>query len=441
MGLGNFIKRHAGIGKLPDSQLNENTIINILSRGAPFIVALPIFDTVSAGGSTYLSKSMGGGFRQTVRNSPPKRKVQRKKLTYINYNSGQITIQHVQNNGAHIFINTNNIAKVGKLNNGLIIELINGIQYQFLMNNEIKNKWKTLGFKPQSIIDTFYRLIVGGNPTPSQPTNYQNSIPLTFISEEEMEKFQKKKLEDQEQKKLKRKQNELKRALKKDRQRIESNKVKAEYNLEIPCPVCGKMIKDKAVRCKYCKTNLNEYKNTPEYQDEIRKFKKIQDEKLIESKKQKNNMHCPNCDKEIPSNAIRCKHCNFILKKYKTVEKAKNESIRNAGFEEQATIDDMKLNEDKISTDDEKSFNDLFNIGKINQKESHNNPINQDNIIPEAKEENKTPVESEKTNNLNDNISYDIPFKKIKEAKELLDIGAITQEEFDEIKSKYLKDF
>lgn len=33
------------------------------------------------------------------------------------------------------------------------------------------------------------------------------------------------------------------------------------------------------------------------------------------------------------------------------------------------------------------------------------------------------------------------PMKKIKEAKELLDIGAITEEEFDKIKAKYLKDF
>jgi hypothetical protein len=33
------------------------------------------------------------------------------------------------------------------------------------------------------------------------------------------------------------------------------------------------------------------------------------------------------------------------------------------------------------------------------------------------------------------------PMKKIKEAKELLDAGAITEEEFDKIKAKYLKDF
>lgn len=31
--------------------------------------------------------------------------------------------------------------------------------------------------------------------------------------------------------------------------------------------------------------------------------------------------------------------------------------------------------------------------------------------------------------------------EKLKEAKELLDIGALSQEEFDEIKHKYLKEF
>nr|WP_279383676.1 SHOCT domain-containing protein [Methanobacterium formicicum] len=31
--------------------------------------------------------------------------------------------------------------------------------------------------------------------------------------------------------------------------------------------------------------------------------------------------------------------------------------------------------------------------------------------------------------------------EKLKKAKELLDIGALSQEEFDEIKQRYLKDF
>ena len=38
-----------------------------------------------------------------------------------------------------------------------------------------------------------------------------------------------------------------------------------------------------------------------------------------------------------------------------------------------------------------------------------------------------------------ENVEEVSPLEKIKEAKELLDIGAITQEEFEEIKDKYLK--
>ena len=44
----------------------------------------------------------------------------------------------------------------------------------------------------------------------------------------------------------------------------------------------------------------------------------------------------------------------------------------------------------------------------------------------------------EKTSSESDKVD---PMKKIKEAKELLDVGAITEEEFDKIKAKYLKDF
>ena len=70
------------------------------------------------------------------------------------------------------------------------------------------------------------------------------------------------------------------------------------YNLKIPCPVCGKLIKAKALRCKYCKTMLKEYKNKPEYQKKLR-------EEIIESKKANKGFQvCPNCNKEIPKNEL-----------------------------------------------------------------------------------------------------------------------------------------
>lgn len=44
-------------------------------------------------------------------------------------------------------------------------------------------------------------------------------------------------------------------------------------------------------------------------------------------------------------------------------------------------------------------------------------------------------------NKSKDKTNNNDPMKKIKEAKELLDMGAITEEEFNKIKAKYLKDF
>ena len=155
------MKRQAGIGRLPDSQLNEVTVANILKEGAPFVVYLPIWDTVKSGGGTSVSKSMGRGYRQTVYNPAPSRKVQRKVKTLITYNLEQITIQHAQKNGKHIIIKNKKIAKAGKGPDGVSIELEDGSQYQFIMDNDIKNRWKQLGFNPQFPINVFYNLVSG----------------------------------------------------------------------------------------------------------------------------------------------------------------------------------------------------------------------------------------------------------------------------------------
>ena len=161
MGIGNFIKRHTGVDRLPDSELNEVTVVKVLKAGAPFVIYLPMWDTVKSGGGTSISKSMGGGYRQTVYNRPSSRKVQRKVKTLITYNLEQTTIQHAQKNGKHIIIKNNKIVGVGKGSDGISIELENGLQYQFIMDKEIKNKWKQLGFNPQFPIDVFYNLLSG----------------------------------------------------------------------------------------------------------------------------------------------------------------------------------------------------------------------------------------------------------------------------------------
>lgn len=161
MGITNFIKRQAGIGRLPDSQLNEVTVAKVLNMGAPFVVNLPIWETQRVGASTSLSKSMGGGFRQSVYTPAPTRKVQRKVKTAITYDLKQLKILHAQKNGKHIIIKSNQIARVGKGPDGLTIEHSDGRVFQFIMDKDIKNRWKQLGFNPQFPIDIMYNIFSG----------------------------------------------------------------------------------------------------------------------------------------------------------------------------------------------------------------------------------------------------------------------------------------
>ena len=161
MGLENFIKRQAGIGRLPDNQINELTVAQVLKTGAPFVVYLPIWDTERSYSGSSLSMSMGNGARQTVYHRDPGRKVQRHVKTLVTYNLEQLTIQHAQKNGKHIIIKTKKIAKVGKGTDGVQIELVDGLIYKFIMDKDIKNRWKQLGFNPQFPIDVFYNLLSG----------------------------------------------------------------------------------------------------------------------------------------------------------------------------------------------------------------------------------------------------------------------------------------
>ena len=292
MGLKNFIERQLGIGKLPNSQLNENTIINLFQAGVPFIVSLPIYDTVRINAGSSISKSMGGGYSQRVYSPGVSEKRQRRINTIINCTFEELTIRHAQSNGKHIFIKINHIYAAGMDKDSVVIELNNGLRYLFSMNNEIKNQWKKIGFKPQSVINVFYRVV---NGTYQKMLMKQQDIQIR-------------------QQKLKQLNNTQKQNLSENRsahtEKIKKNQISSptSYNLKIPCPVCGKLIKAKALRCKYCKTMLKEYKNKPEYQKKLR-------EEIIESKKANKGFKvCPNCNKEIPKNAIRCKYCKTMLK-------------------------------------------------------------------------------------------------------------------------------
>lgn len=128
----------------------------------------------------------------------------------------------------------------------------------------------------------------------------------------------------------------------------------------------------------------------------------------LESREEKKGQICPSCETENPPTAKYCVVCGEKLENtpYKPIKEA-------AETEEPLKIEkskDFRIN----------SRPDDFGItGK-----------------PEIKSINKTP-EAKTVKATNEEYDAD-PVERIKKAKELLDMGAITQEEFDIIKKKYL---
>jgi ribosomal protein L40E len=128
----------------------------------------------------------------------------------------------------------------------------------------------------------------------------------------------------------------------------------------------------------------------------------------LESREEKKGQICPSCETENPPTAKYCVVCGEKLENtpYKPIKEA---------AETEETLKIEKSKDFRIN-----SRPDDFGItGK-----------------PEIKSINKTP-EAKTVKATNEEYDAD-PVERIKKAKELLDMGAITQEEFDIIKKKYL---
>lgn len=165
MGLRYFIKRKTGAYKLPDSQLNKDEIIKMLLRGMPFIVTLPLLETVRSGVGRSISKSHGG-YRQTYYTPPESRKVFRTVNTVIDCEPNRIKIRHAKKNGEHMFVKYSDISTVvkltnGKINNGIRIELENGKQFQFVYGKDHIKALKAMGFNPEFPVDVVYNFFLG----------------------------------------------------------------------------------------------------------------------------------------------------------------------------------------------------------------------------------------------------------------------------------------
>lgn len=304
MGFGNFFKKTMGTKKLDKSKINETSVYNILRNGvAPFEVTLPILEISGGGNSATIIKN---GI--AITSTAPIYKKNRKIRTNVQCNSQQLIVRHALEDGTHFFINFLDIAYVRKINNGVSIEIHDGKKCIFKLNRHMKNQWKSLGFNPQFILDVFYNLfiderwrIIFGNSTPyAMKYQTEQSTPHEINEKTQRETELVKKFNEKAEKHpLKEKLND------------NNDKLYNEYKFKIPCPVCGKTIKEKAIRCKFCKTNLKEFKNTPEY---LKKKRNLLKQSKFNS--QSSLKQCPNCGKEILSNAIRCKYCKTMLKKY-----------------------------------------------------------------------------------------------------------------------------
>jgi len=164
MGLGNILKAKTGAYKLDKSLLNKYTIYLTLRKGnVPFTVTLPIVEQKRRHSS--MTVFDGHGHARTFDNPWLGDNTKMRKIkTRIQCNSQQIIIQHAFADGRHFFIDASAVARVGKIKNGVWLEVQDGRKFIFEADKNIRNDyWKALGFNPQFGLDVFYDLFVVHN--------------------------------------------------------------------------------------------------------------------------------------------------------------------------------------------------------------------------------------------------------------------------------------
>ncbi len=228
---------------------------------------------------------------------------------------------------------------------------------------------------------------------------------------------------------------------------------KLEKNLMIKCPSCNAENAENAKFCVECGEPLNQAKsnklpgkpidntestaddtkNDIEFVNSINDSEKSEKTKIDVSKNSKTRF-----PSEVPENDIIgktgskkiCPSCN-------------GKNLKNAKF---CIV--CGKNFDETENEDRSSHNlseDTFSGKPVTTKKKYTPEIKVPNNILELKNEEVQSEKSDKkdvteevgdTENRTENID---PVEKIKKAKELLDIGAITTEEFENIKKKYLE--
>ena len=148
--------------RLPDSKINEGTVLEVLMNGAPFIITFPITQLAQTSNGNGSSVRVGF-YTQTY--SPSKTEMRfRKVSTTIKYDYDGITINHAMPNGQHVIVNPKAIVKIRKYDYGVAAELNDDTTYVFEMDEKIQNFWKEYGFDPAMPINVFYNIILGKLP-------------------------------------------------------------------------------------------------------------------------------------------------------------------------------------------------------------------------------------------------------------------------------------
>lgn len=347
-----FKKKKKGVERLPTASF-EKVVFDNFQKGVPFRVTLPINVNVqtSGGSLVYLRVGMfGKGFY-----SPPEYKTTFQKIyTNVRCDFEKVIIEHALNNGQHIFIYLDDIEETKIYKDGISIELINGTQYIFALDEYIINLWASLGFSTE-YLKVFYKLLT--------KRFLIDNIVWKFKQEENLKAF-KEGMEKRREKEIIKQKKENKVLFEqktKERDQIKKERM-LKQGLKI-CPNCSKSIPSNAVRCKYCKTMLKEYENNPEYR-----------------KKQQDLLKNPKNDvtkiKETPSKNIE----ESIKVKDGSVEKIEEtieiREIPSKSIEESVKIKDSSVEKIEETTDiKEDSFEkikkakELLDMGAITPKE------------------------------------------------------------------------
>lgn len=225
------------------------------------------------------------------------------------------------------------------------------------------------------------------------------------------------------------------------------------------CPSCGNENPVNAKFCVSCGEKLKESKEIPGEQEQVMVEEEKTPEHLVETKEEDlvilkipENVtwidKCPVCkssklqsDDKVKSLGItvierfKCDHCGAVFTKKQ--HKYELSKIKDTSYENWKKYRDQALTEQEWT---DIAYRAVSTIPESETKAESIDIKIDEGTEPDIQEQTiEKELESQK---IAQGSAQEIdPLDKIKKAKELLDMGAITQEEFERVKKKYLEDF